>query len=57
VHARAAGYKGKIIIFSAHLDEDERKRYKDLMIDRIVEKPPRAGELLSVIRELTEPRD
>jgi two-component system, NtrC family, response regulator AtoC len=54
VHARAAGYKGKIIIFSAHLDADERQRYKDLMIDRIIEKPPRAGELAEVIRQVTD---
>jgi DNA-binding response OmpR family regulator len=53
VHARSAGYKGKIIIFSAHLDADERRRYEDLMVDAIVEKPPRSGQLEAVIRRLT----
>jgi len=52
VQARAGGYKGKIIVFSAYLDEDERLRYRHLEIDRIIEKPPKAGELTDVVREM-----
>ncbi|MDQ6654662.1 MAG: response regulator [Verrucomicrobiota bacterium] len=53
MQARAGGYKRKIIVFSAHLDADEVQRYRELKIDRLIEKPPRAGELLEAVRELT----
>lgn len=52
MQARAGGYKGKIILFSAWLNEEERQRYRELHIDRLIEKPPQSGELLRVIREL-----
>ena len=52
MRARAAGYKGKIVLFSAWLDEQERRRYAHLEIDRIIEKPPQTGELLRVVKEI-----
>ena len=52
MQARAGGYKGKIIVFSAYIDDDERKRYRALDIDRILEKPPGAGELLRAVNEV-----
>lgn len=52
VQARAGGFKGRIIVFSAYLDEDEKKRYRQLNIDRVIEKPPRTGELLSAVKEI-----
>ena len=52
VQARAGGYKQKIIVFSAFLDEHERQRYRPLSIDRIIDKPPRTGELVQVVREV-----
>ncbi|CAN5293664.1 hypothetical protein BH20VER2_BH20VER2_15540 [soil metagenome] len=55
MHARSGGFNGKIIIFSAHLDEHEQQRYEDLMIDRIIEKPPAAGELVAAVQELAQP--
>ena len=53
MQARSGGFKGKIILFSAWLNEEERERYRELQIDRLIEKPPKAGELLQAVRELT----
>ena len=52
VQARAGGYKGRIIVFSAYLDEDELRRYRELSIDRLIEKPPRTGELVGAVKEI-----
>ena len=52
MQARAGGFKGQIIVFSAYIDDHERKRYRALDIDRILEKPPRAGELLRTVNEV-----
>ncbi len=52
MQARAGGYKGKIIVFSAWLDEDERSRYKELSIDALNEKPPKTGQLLEAVKEI-----
>ncbi len=54
VQARAGGFKGRIIVFSAYLDADEHRRYQELSIDRVIEKPPRTGELIGAVRELAE---
>jgi len=52
MQARAGGFKGSIIVFSAYIDEHERKRYRALDIDRILEKPPGPGELLRTVNEV-----
>ena len=52
VQVKAGGYKGKIIIFSAHLDKDERERYRALNVHRFIEKPPRSGELVGALQEI-----
>ena len=52
VQARAGGYKGRIIVFSGFIDSYEQKRYGELSIDRIIEKPPRTGELVGAVKEL-----
>jgi CheY-like chemotaxis protein len=54
VAARGAGYQGKVIVFSAYFDEDERKRFRQLNIDAVVEKPPKSGELVRVVQELVQ---
>jgi CheY-like chemotaxis protein len=54
VQARAGGFKGRIIVFSAYLDVDEHRRYRELSIDRVIEKPPRSGELVNAVREIAE---
>lgn len=53
MQARAGGYSGKIILFSAWLNDEERERYRQLQIDRLLEKPPKSGELMRVVREIT----
>ena len=52
MQARSRGYKGKIILFSAWLNDEERARYRELMIDRMIDKPPRTGELLQAVRDV-----
>jgi len=52
VQARASGFKGRIIVFSAFLDDYEQKRYAELSIDRVIEKPPRTGELVRAVKEI-----
>lgn len=52
LQARNGGYKGKVIVFSAWLDADEHRRYQKLNIDRVIEKPPRSGELVQAVKEM-----
>jgi CheY-like chemotaxis protein len=53
VTARGAGYRGKVIVFSGYLDDEERQRFRQLNIDAVVEKPPKSGELVRVVKEVT----
>jgi DNA-binding response OmpR family regulator len=57
VAARGAGYRGKVIVFSAFFDCDERKRFRELKIDAAIEKPPKSGELLQVVRRVVPSTD
>ena len=50
--ARAAGFAGKIIVFANSLSPEERKRYVDLRVDRVIDKPGKSGELMGAITEL-----
>jgi CheY-like chemotaxis protein len=50
--ARSAGYRGKIIIFANSLSPEDRKRYRELRVDRVIDKPGKAGELIGAVREL-----
>ena len=52
LQARTGGFKGKVIVFSAWLYEDEQKRYRQLKIDRVIAKPPRPGELVQAVQEM-----
>lgn len=52
MQARANGYAGKVIIFSAWLDDDERRRYSELKIEALIDKPPKSGELLEVVKRI-----
>ncbi len=49
---RSAGYQGKIIIFANSLSPEERQRYRELQVDRVIDKPGRAGELVNAVSEL-----
>lgn len=52
MQVRANGYLGKVIIFSAFLDDEERRRYSGLKIDALIEKPPQSGELIAVVTRI-----
>jgi CheY-like chemotaxis protein len=52
--ARSAGFAGKIIVFANALNAEERQRYADLQVDRVIDKPGKSGELLGAISELRE---
>lgn len=51
--ARSAGYRGKIIIFANALSSEERRRYQKLRVDRVIDKPGKAGELVGAVSELS----
>jgi CheY-like chemotaxis protein len=50
--ARSAGFAGKIIVFANALTEEDRQRYEELRVDRVIDKPGKSGELVGVINEL-----
>ena len=50
--ARSAGFAGKIIVFANALSAEDRQRYADLQVDRVIDKPGKAGELVGAISEL-----
>jgi CheY-like chemotaxis protein len=50
--ARSAGFAGKIIVFANALSAEDRKRYADLRVDRVIDKPGKSGELVDAISEL-----
>ena len=50
--ARSAGFEGKIIIFANSLTPEDRQRYADLRVDRVIDKPGKSGELVGAISEL-----
>jgi CheY-like chemotaxis protein len=50
--ARSVGFGGKIIVFANALSAEDRQRYAELQVDRVIDKPAKAGELVGVINEL-----
>ena len=50
--ARSAGFAGRIIVFANSLSAEERQRYADLQVDRVIDKPGKSGELVGAISEL-----
>ncbi len=50
--ARQAGFSGKIIVFASALTAEDRQRYADLRVDRVIDKPGKSGELIGAISEL-----
>lgn len=50
--ARSAGFAGKIIVFANALSAEDRQRYADLRVDRVIDKPGKTGELVGAIHEL-----
>lgn len=50
--ARGAGFGGKIIVFANSLSPEDRQRYAELRVDRVIDKPGKNGELVAAISEL-----
>ena len=50
--ARSAGFGGRIIVFANALSAEDRQRYAELRVDRVIDKPGKAGELVGAINEL-----
>jgi two-component system chemotaxis response regulator CheY len=50
--ARGAGFEGKIIVFANSLTPEDRQRYAELRVDRVIDKPGKNGELVAAISEL-----
>jgi len=50
--ARSAGFRGKIIVFANALSAEDRQRYRELRVDRVIDKPGKSGELVGAISEL-----
>lgn len=50
--ARSAGFAGKIIVFANSLSPEDRRRYAELRVDRVIDKPGKSGELVGAISEL-----
>jgi len=50
--ARSAGFVGKIIVFANALSTEDRQRYADLRVDRVIDKPGKSGELVGAVCEL-----
>ena len=50
--ARSAGFDGRIIVFANGLTAEERQRYADLHVDRVIDKPGKSGELVGAVSEL-----
>jgi two-component system, chemotaxis family, chemotaxis protein CheY len=50
--ARAVGFGGRIIVFANSLSDEERQRYAELRVDRVIDKPGRSGELVGAIGEI-----
>ena len=50
--ARSAGFEGKIIVFANSLSPEDRKRYAELRVDRVIDKPGKSGELVGAINEI-----
>ena len=50
--ARSLGFAGKIIIFANALTAEDRQRYAELQVDRVIDKPGKPGELIRAISEV-----
>jgi CheY-like chemotaxis protein len=50
--ARSVGYQGKIIVFANSLSPEDRQLYRELRVDRVIDKPDKTGELVEAVSEL-----
>ena len=52
VAARAAGFRGRVVVYSGALTLKERQRFGELAVEAIVDKPANHRELIGVIARL-----
>jgi len=52
VQARENGFQGKVIVFAAVLSPEERKRFGDLAVEAIIDKPAAHRELIGVVARI-----
>ena len=52
VQARAAGFRGKVIVFAAVLSAEQRQAFGDLGVEAIIDKPAAHRELIGVVARL-----
>jgi CheY-like chemotaxis protein len=50
--ARATGFHGKVIVFSAALSLRDRQRFGELAVEAIIDKPAEHRQLISVVARL-----
>ena len=50
--ARSAGYRGKIIVFANAMSAEDRQRYQQLKVDRVIDKPAQTGELVGAVHAI-----
>jgi CheY-like chemotaxis protein len=49
---RAAGYSGPFVVYAGMISLDDRERFRELHVQRVITKPARVAELLSAIAEV-----
>ena len=52
VQARAAGYRGKVIVFAGALSSHDRERFGALSVEAIIDKPAHHRQLIGVVARL-----
>ena len=50
--ARAAGFRGKVIVFAAALTAQDRERFGEMSVEAIIDKPAAHRELIGVVARL-----
>ena len=52
LRARACGFRGKVIVFAGALTLQERKRFGELKVEAIIDKPAAHRQLIGVVARL-----
>ena len=52
VKARAAGFRGKVVVFAGALSLEQRQHFGDMAVEAIVDKPAEHRQLISVVARL-----
>ena len=52
VQARAAGFRGKVIVFAGALSPSDRERFGALSVEAIIDKPANHRQLIGVVARL-----